>query len=84
VNKPISDEDIQRTMETAFDMNFNVKLYFLIGLPTETHEDMEDLLNLIRDLEVMAPHPNSVRISINPFIPKPHTPFSGLISTLKI
>jgi radical SAM superfamily enzyme YgiQ (UPF0313 family) len=83
VNKPISDEDIQRTMETAFDMNFNVKLYFLIGLPTETHEDTEDLLNLIRDLEVMAPHPNSVRISINPFIPKPHTPFQWADFNLK-
>ncbi|OPX58557.1 MAG: coproporphyrinogen III oxidase [Methanobacterium sp. PtaB.Bin024] len=74
-NKPITDEDIQRTMKTAFDMGFNVKLYFLIGLPTETHEDIVNMLNLVRDLEVMAPHPNSVRVSINPFIPKPHTPF---------
>ncbi|MDY9922719.1 radical SAM protein [Methanobacterium sp.] len=82
-NKPITDEDIRRTMETAFAMNFNVKLYFLVGLPTETQDDLQDLLNLIRDLEVMAPHRDSLRISINPFIPKPHTPFQWTKFNLK-
>jgi radical SAM superfamily enzyme YgiQ (UPF0313 family) len=75
VNKPITDDDIRSTMKTAFDMNFNVKLYFLVGLPTETDGDLEDLVDLVRDLEVMAPHRDSLRISVNPFIPKPHTPF---------
>ncbi len=74
-NKPINDNDIIAKMETAFKMNLNVKLYFLIGLPTETHDDIEDMVNLIRDLQNMAPHPDSLRISVNPFIPKPHTPF---------
>ena len=53
----------------------NVKLYFLTGLPTETDEDLQDMMNLIKDLQFMAPHIDSLRISINPFIPKPHTPF---------
>ena len=83
VNKPITDEDIRNTMETAFNLKLNVKLYFLVGLPTETHDDLEDLMNLIRDLEVMAPHPDSLRISINPFIPKPHTPFQRTEFNLK-
>nr|WP_319374575.1 radical SAM protein [uncultured Methanobacterium sp.] len=83
VNKPITDEDIQSTMETAFDLNLNVKLYFLVGLPTETHADLEDMVNLIRDLQVMVPHRDSLRISVNPFIPKPHTPFQWMEFNLK-
>lgn len=75
VNKPIDDNDIVTKMETAFKMNLNVKLYFLVGLPTETHDDLEDMVNLIKDLQSMAPHKDSLRISVNPFIPKPHTPF---------
>jgi radical SAM superfamily enzyme YgiQ (UPF0313 family) len=83
VNKPITDDDIIQTMETAFNLNLNVKLYFLVGLPTETQSDLEDLMNLVRDLEVMAPHQDSLRISVNPFIPKPHTPFQWTEFNLK-
>jgi len=83
VNKPITDDDIRQTMETAFDLNLNVKLYFLVGLPTETRGDLEDLVDLLRDLQVMAPHRDSLRISVNPFIPKPHTPFQWTGFNLK-
>lgn len=83
VNKPITDDDIRSTMKTAFEMNFNVKLYFLVGLPTETDGDLEDLADLVKDLEVMAPHRDSLRISVNPFIPKPHTPFQWTEFNLK-
>lgn len=38
INKPITDDEIKATMECAFKMDLNVKLYFLTGLPTETHE----------------------------------------------
>lgn len=41
------------------------------------------MVNLIRELQVMAPHQNSLRISINPFIPKPHTPFQWAEFDLK-
>jgi len=64
-------------------LNLNVKLYFLVGLPTETHGDLEDLVDLVRDLQVMAPHRDSLRISVNPFIPKPHTPFQWTGFNLK-
>ena len=83
VNKPITDQDIQRTMATAFQMKLNVKLYFLVGLPTETQEDLEDLVDLVGDLKAMAPHPDSLRISVNPFIPKLHTPFQQAEFNLK-
>ena len=83
VNKPISDEEIKSAMENAFSNEMNVKLYFLTGLPTETNEDINDMLNLISELQDMAPHHNSLRISINPFIPKPHTPFQWAEFNLK-
>jgi len=82
-NKPITDDDILSAVQTAFANNLKVKLYFLIGLPTETHEDLEDVLNLLRDLQVMAPQQDSLRISANPFIPKPHTPFQWAEFNLK-
>lgn len=82
-NKPITDDEIKSAIETAFSNEMNVKLYFLTGLPTETEQDLKDMLNLIRDLQDMAPHPNSLRISINPFIPKPHTPFQWTEFNLK-
>ena len=74
-NKPISDDDIQNAIGNALNLALNVKLYFMVGLPTETQEDLEDLVNLIKDLESNAPHNKSIRISVNPFIPKAHTPF---------
>jgi aspartate aminotransferase len=74
-NKPITDDQIKTAMDTAFKLNMNDKLYFLTGLPTETDEDLQEMMNLIRSLQLMAPHQDSLRISINPFIPKPHTPF---------
>ncbi|NYB51979.1 MAG: radical SAM protein [Methanobacteriaceae archaeon] len=75
VNKALTDDNVKSAIKTAFENKMNVKLYFLTGLPTETEQDLKDMLNLIRDLQDMAPHSSSLRISINPFIPKPHTPF---------
>mgnify|MGYP000979470319 FL=1 len=74
-NKPITDDDIITIMKKAFNYDLNVKLYFMLGLPTETREDLHDLIKLIRDLEEIPERKSALRISINPFIPKPHTPF---------
>lgn len=75
VNKPITDSDIIGVMGKAFNYGFNVKLYFMLGLPTETREDLDDLVKLIGELEKIPGRKSALRISINPFIPKPHTPF---------
>jgi radical SAM superfamily enzyme YgiQ (UPF0313 family) len=60
----------------------NLKLYFIIGLPTETDADMEEMISLvmmIRERVIDAARQTgrlgSVTLSINPFIPKPFTPF---------
>lgn len=78
VNKPITDDNIFSAVELAFKFGFNVKLYFLVGLPTETEEDIKDLKLLIHRLKDISPKKSSLRVSVNPFIPKPHTPFQWI------
>lgn len=75
VNKSLTDEDIFAAVEKTFQHELNAKLYFLVGLPTETSEELNELINLIRTLQKKAPKKSSLRVSVNPFIPKPHTPF---------
>ncbi len=53
----------------------SVKLYFLVGLPEETDDDIEGIVGLIEDLLSQFKSLRELIISINPFIPKPHTPF---------
>ena len=74
-NKPISDDDIKNAIRTALSLSLNVKLYFMVGLLTETKEDLGDLVNLVKNLDGMASRKKSIRISVNPFVPKAHTPF---------
>ncbi len=74
-NKSITDEMIESTIKTAFKHGLNVKLYFMLGLPTEDQKDVKCLGDYIKKLIRMGPKKNQIRLSINPFIPKPHTPF---------
>lgn len=75
VNKTVTDEMIENTIKKAFNYDLNVKLYFMLGLPTENIHDMKDLVVYIKELTGFGNKRNKVRISVNPFIPKPHTPF---------
>ncbi len=88
INKNITEEDILRTARQAFDSGVkNVKLYFMIGLPTETDEDLDELIVLVEKIVRLAPRGGSqVNVSISPFSPKCHTPFqwAGQISRAEI
>ena len=84
INKNITEEEIMRGCRTAFEGGYTaVKLYFMIGLPGETDEDIigiGQLAQKIVDLYYSLPtKPKgkavSVNISMACFIPKPHTPF---------
>ena len=77
VNKNITEEDLLRSVRRAFAVGANkVKLYFMIGLPTETGEDLEGLVDLVAKVVRAAPRGGSqVNVSISPFSPKAHTPF---------
>ncbi len=81
INKFMRDEDILRAVETAFGEGWRmVKLYFMIGLPTETEEDLLGIASLTRKILEVGRKFGSVgvRISISPFSPKPHTPFQWM------
>ncbi|MFX1295553.1 MAG: radical SAM protein [Promethearchaeota archaeon] len=76
IGKNISEElllsKIIACSETKIE---NLKLYFLINLPTETSEDIQAINELLKILIQKAYPPQNLHLSINPFIPKPHTPF---------
>lgn len=112
INKDISDEDVFRVINDAIELGFNIKLYFLIGLPYETQDDIIELASLMKQIDSMKYNIDSnskssiklndissksisdsqsknggkkskasrkkpkvsISFSINPVIPKPHTP----------
>ncbi|HIP16607.1 MAG TPA: radical SAM protein, partial [Methanothermococcus okinawensis] len=73
IGKDISNEDIERALEVAKEKGIDgIKLYFMVGLPTEEKEDIEEIISLSKDVKKKF---RKVSISINPFIPKPCTEF---------
>jgi len=88
INKNISEEDIVTTAKRALESGAkSVKLYFMIGLPTETNEDLDELVALVGKVVAKAPRGGSqIHVSISPFAPKVHTPFqwAGQISRAEI
>jgi radical SAM superfamily enzyme YgiQ (UPF0313 family) len=87
INKDFSDDRVVQAAADALGQGMqHVKLYFMCGLPTETEADVLGMAHLalrIRD-EVMAPRAKAtgrmgrITLSVNPFVPKPWTPFQWL------
>ncbi len=79
INKNISEGDIIKTVQNAFGLGWQViKLYFMIGLPTETDEDLAALVDLVKKLRnIRRPKGlwGKINVSVATFIPKAHTPF---------
>jgi radical SAM family uncharacterized protein/radical SAM-linked protein len=79
INKNITKEDILSTIEDAFSTGWDtLKLYFMIGLPTETEDDISGIANLIREILNVARKANNrakISVSVSTFVPKAHTPF---------
>jgi radical SAM family uncharacterized protein len=77
INKTISEDDIMATISAALDKGWtSFKLYFMIGLPTETMEDIEGIMHLVNKmLHLKSGKQPRIRISLSTFVPKPHTPF---------
>jgi len=73
INKDISDEKIFEVVKSIANFGLNAKMYFLIGLPNETKEDVDELAVYIKKIDSLKAN-NSIKFSINPMIPKPHTP----------
>lgn len=74
INKDILDEEIFTVIKNAIDLDFKIKLYFLIGIPNETKEDIGELAEYMKKIANMHKNTNNVKFSVNPLIPKPQTP----------
>ena len=84
INKNITEEDVMKSCRLAFEGGYtSVKLYFMLGLPTERDEDVRGILELAQrvvDLYYQTPnrtkgHTVNVTVSVSTFVPKPFTPF---------
>jgi radical SAM-linked protein len=80
INKPIATEEMLRVAEDVFARGWTtIKLYFMIGHPTQTEEDVAAIVRLTRQVrEIGRRHAGGrakVRVSVSTFVPKPHTPF---------
>ncbi|MBC8198652.1 MAG: TIGR03960 family B12-binding radical SAM protein [Desulfobacterales bacterium] len=83
INKNITEEDILKAAETLVLGGIpNLKLYFMIGLPTETEDDVEEIIKLCVKIKQwflessrIKKHIGQITVSLNPFVPKPFTPF---------
>lgn len=80
INKDITDKEYEETLTKLFTEGWRkVKLYFMIGLPTETMEDIDGLINMAQLALKIGKRITGRRVNVNvgisAFIPKPHTPF---------
>ncbi len=82
INKGITTDDILRAVQTAAASGIKqIKLYFMIGLPTETDEDIGQLNKLVLDAkEIIDKKRAATKLTVNitPFVPKAQTPFQWL------
>ena len=80
INKGVTEDDLMRTVETAYSRGWkSIKLYFMIGLPTEKMEDVEGIVDLARKVKAIGRrhqgHRAQVSVSATTLIPKPASPF---------
>ncbi len=80
INKDIDEDAFLEKVAAAFDRGWTgLKLYFMLGLPTETTEDVEGIIQLADKIDSLSRKAKGkrpqLRISLSTFVPKPHTPF---------
>ncbi|PIP14030.1 MAG: B12-binding domain-containing radical SAM protein, partial [bacterium (Candidatus Stahlbacteria) CG23_combo_of_CG06-09_8_20_14_all_40_9] len=72
INKDIDEDEMIASTRRFRSFGFtHAKLYFMIGLPQETDEDIRGIVKLVDTIKRNTP----VKVSISPFVPRPHTPF---------
>jgi radical SAM family uncharacterized protein/radical SAM-linked protein len=85
INKNISEKDLEETVHNAFGLGWQlIKLYFMIGLPTETEADLDAIVKLVKRLQKARGKKRRNRritVSFSTFIPKAHTPFQWCSQT---
>ena len=91
INKGISADDLLESTKRAFQLGWRlIKLYFMMGLPTETDVDLQELMELAAQVKKSGKGTggNDVNVAVSTFVPKPHTPFQweaqiGIDETLR-
>lgn len=83
INKNISDEKIFSVLKNAIGLDFKIKLYFLIGIPGESKDDIKELVEYMKKIANMHNNTKNVKFSINPLIPKPQTPLQWEVYDFK-
>ncbi len=91
INKGISADDLLDSTRSAYQLGWRlIKLYFMQGLPTETDDDLQAIIDLAAQVKRSGKGTggNDVNVSVSTFIPKPHTPFQwegqlGIEETLR-
>jgi len=83
INKNVTEDALIDTARTVFSEGWDlIKLYFMIGLPTETDEDIEGIIRLARLVldagRGTGGRRKKVNIGVSAFVPKPHTPFQWM------
>ncbi len=79
INKELEERVFFQGLSELFSKGWkNIKLYFMMGLPTEKQEDLRGIFELTREITALGErqkvHPN-ISVSVSTFVPKPHTPF---------
>lgn len=83
IGKKLDAAEIREALTFAFEGGWQlIKLYFMVGLPTETDEDLAGIVSLVREAldlgrSILRGTPR-IHLSVSSFIPKPHTPFQWL------
>ncbi len=83
INKDFTEKEYEDTLETLFAEGWkSIKLYFMIGLPTETKDDIDGIITMAelalkKGREIVGKRMN-INVSVSDFVPKPHTPFQWL------
>ncbi len=83
IGKPLTDEEIFEKLAAILDIKpFNLKLYFMVGLPGEAREDVEAIVELVKYMKHLMVRSGakrgfvgSITVHVSPFVPKPATPF---------
>ncbi|MCF6177968.1 MAG: TIGR03960 family B12-binding radical SAM protein [Geopsychrobacter sp.] len=92
INKGITEEDLLETTNNAFSLGWRlIKLYFMMGLPSETDEDLQAIIDLSARVKRSGRGTQGgadVNVAVSTFVPKPHTPFQwqpqlGIDETLR-
>jgi radical SAM family uncharacterized protein len=83
INKPLKDQDLSAAVEAAYRAGWKkLKLYFMVGLPGETQQDIMQIAHLSSQLAQLRKKVDGktaqINITISWFVPKPHTPFGWL------